>query len=361
MELTDLLSEGESVGVKAAQIRFADMSGNSQSVVSGTLRALNQTMTAGPVSYELDVNAPENGGRLVLGGKVAQATFDGQTQIPQSFDANDMAANLLAGFRFDSRFKYQTGSSSYRFEEGSTVIEGTQGSDSGQLTGAIGPDGLRYGGEGRNFEIAMSGTDLPFPVTLDMARFGFEVAMPVAKSDDAQDFAVKLDLTDFTMSDMIWALFDPGQKLPRDPATIALDLSGKGRLFYDLLDPATAKKLEVEGTPPGQLETLDLNNFMLSVAGAKLTGEGAFVFDQNDLTSFEGMAAPEGAIDLKLLGGNTLLDKLIAMGLLPQQQATGFRMMMGLFAVPGEGEDTLSSRIEFTQDGQVLANGQRLK
>jgi hypothetical protein len=36
-------------------------------------------------------------------------------------------------------------------------------------------------------------------------------------------------------------------------------------------------------------------------------------------------------------------------------------MMMGLFAVPGDAPDTLNSKIEFTQDGQILANGQRIK
>ena len=38
----------------------------------------------------------------------------------------------------------------------------------------------------------------------------------------------------------------------------------------------------------------------------------------------------------------------------------GARMMMGLFAVPGEGEDTLKSKIEVNDEGHVLANGQRL-
>ena len=50
-----------------------------------------------------------------------------------------------------------------------------------------------------------------------------------------------------------------------------------------------------------------------------------------------------------------------AMGLLPEEQAMGARMMMGLFAVPGDQPDSLKSKVEFTQDGQVLANGQRLK
>jgi len=36
-------------------------------------------------------------------------------------------------------------------------------------------------------------------------------------------------------------------------------------------------------------------------------------------------------------------------------------MMMGLFARPGEAEDELISTIEVNAEGQVLANGQRIK
>lgn len=39
----------------------------------------------------------------------------------------------------------------------------------------------------------------------------------------------------------------------------------------------------------------------------------------------------------------------------------GARMMMGMFGTPGEGEDVITSTIEVTEDGQVLANGQRLR
>jgi hypothetical protein len=45
----------------------------------------------------------------------------------------------------------------------------------------------------------------------------------------------------------------------------------------------------------------------------------------------------------------------------PASEAMGMRMMMGLFAVPREGEDTLGSRIEVNSEGHVLANGQRLR
>jgi hypothetical protein len=63
---------------------------------------------------------------------------------------------------------------------------------------------------------------------------------------------------------------------------------------------------------------------------------------------------------MKLVGGNGLLDKLVAMGLIPKDQAMGARMMMGMFARPGDGVDTLTSTIEFKDKG-LFANGQRLQ
>ena len=87
-----------------------------------------------------------------------------------------------------------------------------------------------------------------------------------------------------------------------------------------------------------------------------MTGDGYFAFDN----SF-GIPIPSGTANMMLVGANGLMDTLVSMGLLPQEQAMGARMMLGLFARPGDGEDTLVSTIEVKEDGQILANGQRLK
>ena len=91
-----------------------------------------------------------------------------------------------------------------------------------------------------------------------------------------------------------------------------------------------------------------------------LTGTGAFTFDNTDLVTFDGVPAPTGKMELTLKGGNGLLDKLVAMGLIPSDQAMGARMMMAMFAKPGDGEDTLNSTLEFKDKG-FFANGQRLQ
>ena len=103
------------------------------------------------------------------------------------------------------------------------------------------------------------------------------------------------------------------------------------------------------------------NDLLVSMIGAKLTGTGAFTFDNADMQTFPGMPRPEGFVELALTGANAVLDKLIQMGFVSDNDAMGARMMMGMFAVPGEGEDSLKSRIEINEQGQVLANGQRIR
>ena len=163
------------------------------------------------------------------------------------------------------------------------------------------------------------------------------------------------------MSDMIWAMFDPTGHLSRDPATVAIDLAGKAKMFVDMMDPEAMADVETGDDMFGELNALTIKDLTIRAAGAELTGKGDFTFDNEDMVSFGGMPAPEGEVDLQLIGGNGLLDNLVAMGILPEDQAMGARMMMGLFAVPGEGEDTLNSTIVVNEEGHVLANGQRLK
>jgi hypothetical protein len=112
-----------------------------------------------------------------------------------------------------------------------------------------------------------------------------------------------------------------------------------------------------ETADPAQLEALTVNELRLAVAGALLTGGGAFTFDNADTTTFDGMPAPDGTINLSLKGGNALLDTLVSMGLVPQDQAMMARMMTGMIARPGAEADELVSEITVRPDGTILANG----
>ena len=180
--------------------------------------------------------------------------------------------------------------------------------------------------------------------------------MPLDVSPEPQGFEFGFKLADFTISDVIWNLFDPGQQLSRAPATLALDLGGTARLLSDMFDPTALAGSD----NPAELTSLDIRTLLVDMIGARLSGTGSFSFDSTDTSTFDGVPRPEGALDLRLDGANALLDTLVTMGLLPQEQAMGARMMMGLFGVPQEG-DAITSKIEVNAEGHVLANGQRLQ
>ena len=128
-----------------------------------------------------------------------------------------------------------------------------------------------------------------------------------------------------------------------------IDAEGTTILTEDLIESSS-------DIPPFENSQVRLNALRVSLAGAELTGSGKATD-----TSQGGMPSGVGELDLVLTGGNTLIDTLVDMGLLPNEDAMGARMMLGLLARPGEGTDTLISNIKIDESGAIFANGQRIK
>lgn len=360
MVLTGLTVDGEDIDLDdvTGRLLMSDLSGTSQSTVGGK-RVYDQTMRAAKTSYDIQFADPEDTGSVALNSDIDDLTFSGSSALPLAVvQASDVSALLAAGMTADGRFGYSGGLSSLRVLKDGVTRNMETSSKGGTLDVSMTADGMKYSGTQDNFKIQVMGSELPLPMNFDMVKAAFNLAIPIQKSENTQDFALGFSFNDFSMSETLWSMFDPGQKLPRDPATIALDLAGKARLLFDVLDPSTATAAANDDFTPGELEALDINRLQISLAGAELTGEGAFTFDNSAPV---GPPQPVGAADLKLVGGNTLLDRLVEMGLLPQDQAMGARMMMGLLAVPGDAPDTLTSKIEINDQGHVSANGQRIQ
>ncbi|WP_415919221.1 DUF2125 domain-containing protein [Tateyamaria sp. SN6-1] len=327
----------------------------------GDVRTVTQDMAAANLSYDALFEDPAGEGTFKMTGEMGGLTFTGGGDLPLDTDTQDVNAMLEDGFKFDGTFASTSGGYDMTFngpDGGGTVNSASEG---GSIRVAMSPDGLNYDVTQTAVDLNMLLTQFPLPVSISAAEIATNFLMPVQKSEEQQDFGFGVTFSDFTMSDAIWNIFDAAGQLPRDPATLVVDLSGKAKVLFDFLDPAQAAVLEQAGAVPGELNALTLNALELDALGAKLTGAGDFTFDNSDLVTFDGIPRPAGAIDLSLVGGNGLLDKLVGMGLVPEDQAMGARMMMGLFAVPGEGEDSLTSRIEVNDEGHVLANGQRLR
>jgi len=195
----------------------------------------------------------------------------------------------------------------------------------------------------------MSVMPLP-PFNASIASGMMELQVPVAPSEDFRDVAVGLKFNGLTLGDTVWGMFDPDGKLPRDPANLELDLDARMQLNEDLSDaPSAGSPMNV-----GEVESVDLNSLLLSAAGALITAKGAVTMDNSGPVPM-----PNGAVDINVEGVQTLTQKLVDLGLIPQMYVGVVMGAIMGFSKP-VGDDAFTSKIEF-KDGSILANGQQIQ
>jgi hypothetical protein len=339
-------------------LALSGLSGNyvvtteTNSTIASTLQADSALLTVAFTDP-----TPETGGTSKTTVNVGALTSTTQGILLSSAEMEDMSAALASGLSTDSTFG---------FGSADLLAETTRAGISSKATGSLGAgtvivgldkDRFSYDIATKGLKLALSGGNIPFPeLVVSYSEAALNLLTPMSKTDAPQDFKARLQIADLAVSDEVWAMFDPGAALPRDPATVVIDTSGKARW---LVDPLSADSAAADAVPV-ELQALDVNNLTLRAVGASVVGMGGFTFDNSDTTTYGGMPAPTGKLDLTITGANALLDRLSQTGLLPQDQVMGARMMMGLFARPGEGPDTLTSTLEFKDKG-FFANGQQLQ
>jgi hypothetical protein len=327
-------------------------------VKTSDVREYTQAVSIASLTYDAAFEDPDSDDGGTFTGSMVDLTLSGEGVLPSNMDSGDFAAMLDAGFAFDGAFEYASGNSSANAVGDGENFTMTTSSQGGRLGVAMNSQHLAYDLGQKGTSVNVTTNQLPFPVSAEMSEIGFKLDVPIGVSDEKQDFALSVRLGDFVTSDMLWGLVDPGAILPRDPASIIVDLTGKIKVLANLMNPEVIANLN---GPPGEIHALTIKQLLVSAVGAKLTGTGDFTFNNADLESFGGAPAPAGVADLQLNGANSLMGKLIEMGLMAEAEAMPARMMMGMLAVPGEGEDSLVSKIEIGEDGSISANGQRIK
>jgi len=358
LELDKLFVDGDAVDLNAS-VAINDSNGK-YSIQSDSGKSIASSMRAASLAYDVVIPDPEKGGKMTISGKMNDISTRSSLSVPTGLNMADPAAMFASAFSGDSHFKAGASSSHAQLSGQPDEFTLDTSSDGTTLDARIGDGGLSYGGSSTGVKYAFRSPSLPFPeLTASAGEIGLLLAMPMARSDTDKDFSFKLNLKDVEFADALWNMFDPGQVMPRDPTTLSLDISGRMHWLVDLFDQQAVDNFP--GDSPLMINKLTINDVEVSTLGARVTGKGDFTFDNSDTTTFKGMPAPAGAIDLTLVGVYGLLDRLGQMGILPQDQAAGVTMMLGLFARPGGDADTLVSKIEVKGDGSVFANGQQLK
>ncbi|MCP3971137.1 MAG: DUF2125 domain-containing protein [Rhodobacteraceae bacterium] len=352
--------DGEQIEL-TAEISTTDV-GARYVVVQGDMTEVDTAFKAAGLTVLFRMKEP-GGGDGHLNADATLSDIEGTSSGSLVFlaDPEALSQALKDGLSTASAMSHGGSSYSLEFVDGSDQFSINGSSTGGHLAVSMDAEALAYEVASSGVDLTMSGSEIPLPeIALTMGEFGMAFLMPVAASEEPGAFGFNFTLRDLSVSEMIWSMVDAGGQLPHDPATLIIDLAGQANWLFDIFDPESMA--ELDGPMPGEIHALDIKELKLTIAGADLSGNGAFTFDNANLMTFNGAPAPTGALDLQLVGGNGLLDKLVAMGLLPEDQAMGARMMMGLFARPGDGEDTLNTKIEVDgATGAVSANGQRLQ
>lgn len=235
-----------------------------------------------------------------------------------------------------------------QFESPDEAFAGLYSNDGGTFTIGITPDGMIYEIAATGARAMVTGSEIPVPVEVSTASSEIAFSIPLYASDAPADMGLRLSVQDLIVGDAVLGMVDPGQAIPRDPASLLFDATGQIQLFVDLmnLDP------EQMTGPPGELRAITVNELSLSVGGAELAGTADLTFAPNQL-----IPMPVGQADLQLSGGNALMNALVAGGLVPPAQSGMILGMANVFARPGAGPDTLETTVEFGANGSITANG----
>ena len=265
MQLGDITAAGQTIDLGTFKVSVADLAGQTQMKV-GNIREAEQTLSSGAVTYNIDFADPENpDARIVLNGAMAGLEATGTSLLPLQMDAADVAGALAEGFSVDANLAYRDNAMDFEFTEAGQTTQGSTSSATGAVVVKMSESGLLYDVSTTQTNVAMAGGEIPLPVEFALEESGFNLTMPISEGDAEQDFALGFKMGNFTMSDLLWGLFDPSGQLPRDPATIDIDLTGKAKLFFDLMDPEAMVDAETSGETPGELNALDVNLSLIHI------------------------------------------------------------------------------------------------
>lgn len=339
-------------------VSLAGLAG-SYSDTPGSNRTFGLDLAAGTLAYDTMLDDPSLGLKQQTKSETADVAMAFKLALPATMSLGEMtgpsdfAAALQDGLSISFDATQGTTSGSMNQESADFPMNMVINAGGGESTGVFNKDTFSIRSTGSGLEVESTSAMMPAPVRITSGPVEFGMTSPVIATETAGDFGLVLKMSQFSVNEETWALFDPTGALSRDAADVAIDISGKTMIDV----PAMIAADETGAMPPMPApESLDITELTLKVAGAALAGTGAFTFDNS-----MGMPMPIGEANVSVTGANALIDGLIATGLLAQEDAMGARMMMGAFMSPGANPDELTSKIEAKPGFEIYVNGQRIQ
>ena len=322
-------------------------------------RSISSTFRAAGATVDFAAAEAATGATAKFDLAMTDIVSDSSGVNAEAVNPEQFADALKAGFDMNGKGSFGPTTFSFQFDEapGKTLV-GKGAVAGGTAAVAMNAEGLKYDVGYEGMDLAATVSELPIgELSLKIASAATQVMMPVMASDTASPFAIRSTTEGLEIGESVWALFDPSGVLPRDPATLIINVAGTGLWSVNIFDQAATTEAQKTGASMGAMESFNLEELKLAIVGAELTGNGAFKLHNDDLVTFDGMPRPEGKANFRLTGGNALLEKLTQLGFVPEDQVMMVRMMVGMFAKPGAGADELTSEVEVDPAGKVLVNG----
>lgn len=256
---------------------------------------------------------------------------------------------------FSARFLATSGVSETRVNNAmgqpETGFDSIIDSSRAELVLADGALSLRSSGEGVGFDLRAPG--LAGASTMDSAAFGFD--MPLIITPDDRRFGASLSLQEMVLAPELLAAIG-AQEFAGETASLDIDLHGNGRWLVEITDNPEPDR------QPFDFSSFALNTLAARLGAASLTGGGSFTLMPGAFAESMTAGRPpvgEGEFTFELTGGNTILDRLAAAGLIPPDQQFIARMMLNAMG-RSVGEDRLRSDIRIARTGEITVNGMPL-
>ena len=210
---------------------------------------------------------------------------------------------------------------------------------------------ITYEANADGFDMVVTpGPGLPIPpVKIGAGEMAMKLVIPAGAADTPAEMVIDILFADLVIGEGLWSMIDPGKTISRDPAQLDIDIEALVQL------DAMAAMAGEDPTSAATIHSLDINQILLSLAGASIQMDGATTFDNSGP-----IPMPLGSLNIDMRGISTLANQLVALGLLDQMQAGMAMGMMMAFAQPGSEADQLVTEITFSENG-ILANGQPIQ
>jgi hypothetical protein len=339
-------------------VGFANLAGT-YSDTPGTNRTFGLDISADTLGYNTFLDDPSMEMKQTTTSETAAVQMSFDLALPSTVvlgaasSSADFGTALQEGLSLSIATKQGDSNGTMKQESSILPMDMVIKAGGGEATGVFNKDTFSIVSTGSGLELETTTAMMPAPVRITSGPVEIGLTSPVMATETAGDYGLVMKFSQLAINEETWAMFDPGGALKRDAADLAIDISGKTKL--DLPGMIAASDAGIEPPIPA-LETLDITELGLKVAGAVLAGTGAFTFDNT-----AGFPMPIGEANVSVTGANALIDGLIATGLMAEEDAMGARMMMGAFMAPGAGPDELTSKIEAKPGFEIYVNGQRVQ